>query len=118
MRTRCMGRVRLERTPVWARRSLFGANGARSRALCLIMVDGPGWDRVGGARAEVVMVRRAGTASADSRADSSGYGDEAPAWPGTGHREPPAKAPRSGSGGRWTVWRNRGFLLAPHPLVL
>src|ERR1700722_18755579 len=59
------------------------------------------------ARAEVVMVRRAGTASADSRVDSSGYGDDAPAWPGTGRPEPPAKAPWSGSGGRGPVWPGR-----------
>jgi hypothetical protein len=64
------------------------------------------------------MVRRAGTASADSRVDSSGYGDDAPAWPGTGRREPPAKAPWSGSGGRWTVWPMRIVLWAAILIVL
>src|SRR5258708_24874150 len=69
------------------------------------------------ARAEVVMVRRAGTASADSRADSSGYGDDAPAWPGTGRREPPAKAPWSGSGGGGTGWPLRVAFCAAIPLA-
>ena len=64
------------------------------------------------------MVRRAGTASADSRVDSSGYGDDAPAWPGTGRPEPPAKVPWSGSGGRWTVWPMRIVLWAAILVVL
>ena len=113
-----MGRVRLERTPVWARRGLFGSNGARALALCRTMVHEAGWDRGGGARAEVVMVRRTGVASADSRADSRGYDDDTPAWPGTGRQEPPAKAPWSGSGGRWTIWPMRIVLWAAILIVL
>jgi hypothetical protein len=64
------------------------------------------------------MVRRAGTASTDSRVDSSGYRDDTPAWPGTGRTEPPAKAPWSGSGGRWTVWPMRIVLWAAILIVL
>ena len=43
----CMGRVRLEKTPVWARRGLFGSNGAQVLALCRTMVHETGRDRVG-----------------------------------------------------------------------
>jgi len=64
------------------------------------------------------MVRRAGAASADSRADSSGYSDDVTAWPGTGRREQPPKAPWSGSGGRWTVWPMRIILWAAILIVL
>ncbi len=64
------------------------------------------------------MVRRAGAAGADSRADSSGYADDAPAWPGTGRPEPPTKAPWGGSGGRWTVWPMRIVLWAAILVVL
>ena len=64
------------------------------------------------------MVRRVGVASADSRADSSGYTDEGAAWPGTGRREQQSKAPRSGSGGRWTIWPMRIILWAAILVVL
>jgi hypothetical protein len=40
------------------------------------------------------------------------YGDESPAWPGTDRPAPVAKAPWSGSGGRWTVWPMRVILWA------
>jgi len=64
------------------------------------------------------MVRRADAASADSRADSPGYSDDITGWPGTGRREQPAKAPWSGSGGRWTVWPMRIILWAAILIVL
>ena len=40
------------------------------------------------------------------------YGDESPSWPGTDRPAPVAKAPWSGSGGRWTVWPMRIILWA------
>jgi len=40
------------------------------------------------------------------------YGDESPAWPGTDRPAPVAKAPWSGSGGRWTIWPMRIILWA------
>ncbi len=58
------------------------------------------------------MVRRTGVASADSGTESIMYGDESPAWPGTDRPAPVAKAPWSGSGGRWTVWPMRIILWA------
>jgi len=40
------------------------------------------------------------------------YGEASPAWPGTDRPAPAAKAPWSGSGGRWTVWPMRIILWA------
>jgi Conjugative transposon protein TcpC len=64
------------------------------------------------------MVRRTGVASADSGADSSGYVDDTPAWPGTDRPKPSVKAPWSGSGGRWTIWPMRIVLWAAILIVL
>lgn len=40
------------------------------------------------------------------------YGEVSPSWPGTDRPAPVAKAPWSGSGGRWTVWPMRIILWA------
>lgn len=40
------------------------------------------------------------------------YGEESPPWPGTDRPAQVAKAPWSGSGGRWTVWPMRIILWA------
>jgi hypothetical protein len=40
------------------------------------------------------------------------YGEEPHGWPGAERPAPPAKAPWSGSGGRWTVWPMRIILWA------
>src|SRR5215469_5761282 len=115
-----MGRVRLEKTPVWARRGLFGSNGARALAYAAQWCTRPAGiaSMRARARAEVVMVRRTGVVNADSRADSSGYVDDTPAWPGTDRPKPPVKAPWSGSGGRWMIWPMRIVLWAAILVVL
>jgi hypothetical protein len=63
-------------------------------------------------------MRRAGAPSADGRADSPVYADDAPTWPRTGRPEQPPKAPWSGSGGRWTIWPMRIILWAAILIVL
>jgi hypothetical protein len=69
-------------------------------------------DAGGGAR-----VRRT-VANGDSGTESSGYADESPAWPGTERPAPVAKAPWSGSGGRWFVWPMRVVLWAALLIVI
>jgi len=54
------------------------------------------------------MVRRSSVSSLDSGTESSVYGEESPAM--DRRRNPPAKAPWSGGGGRWMVWPARVVL--------
>lgn len=94
------------------------------------------------------MVRRTGVANADGGAESFAYSDDSPVWPGTpgtpgatgtpgtdypapggrprngtgnsnGRGRPSgAKAPRSGSGGRWTIWPLRIVLWAALLIII
>ena len=59
--------------------------------------------------AEGVMVRRLSVASLDSGAESPVYGEEPSA---SADRNPRAKAPWAGGGGRWAVWPMRVVLWA------
>lgn len=54
----------------------------------------------------------------DSGTESLGYADDSPAWPGTDRPAPVAKAPWSGSGGRWIVWPMRIVLWAALLIVI
>ena len=62
-----------------------------------------------GAVAEGVMVRRLSVASLDSGAESPVYGEEPSA---SADRDPRAKPPWAGGGGRWAVWPMRVVLWA------
>jgi Conjugative transposon protein TcpC len=62
-------------------------------------------------------VRRT-VAKGDSGTESFGYIDDSPAWPGTDQPAPVAKAPWSGSGGRWIVWPMRIVLWAALLVVI
>jgi Conjugative transposon protein TcpC len=62
-------------------------------------------------------VRRT-VAKGDSGTESSGYIDDSPAWPSTDQPAPAAKAPWSGSGGRWIVWPMRIVLWAALLIVI
>jgi Conjugative transposon protein TcpC len=64
------------------------------------------------------MVRRTGVANADGGAESSVYSDDSSAWPEAVRPAPAAKAPWSGSGGRWTIWPMRIVLWAALLIVI
>ncbi len=64
------------------------------------------------------MVRRTGVANVDSGTESSAYSDDSLAWPEAVRPAPVAKAPWSGSGGRWTVWPMRIVLWAALLVVI
>ena len=64
------------------------------------------------------MVRRTGVANADGGTESSAYADDSSAWPEAVRTAPVAKAPWSGSGGRWTVWPMRIVLWAALLVVI
>jgi hypothetical protein len=115
---------------VWTRRDWLDSNAARAVKLCRTMEHETGRDRVGtrppwqGSQASGVdagggvRVRRT-VANGDSGTESFGYADGSPAWPGTERPEPvAAKAPWSGSGGRWFVWPMRVVLWAALLIVI
>jgi hypothetical protein len=64
------------------------------------------------------MVRRTGVANADGGTESSVYSGDSSTWPETVRPAPAAKAPWSGSGGRWTVWPMRIVLWAALLIVI
>lgn len=64
------------------------------------------------------MARRTGVANADGGTESFVYSDDSSAWPEAVRPAPVAKAPWSGSGGRWTVWPMRIVLWAALLVVI
>jgi len=64
------------------------------------------------------MARRTGVANADGGTESSVYSDDSSAWPEAVRPAPAAKAPWSGSGGRWTIWPMRIVLWAALLIVI
>jgi len=64
------------------------------------------------------MARRTGVANVDGGTESSVYSDDSSAWPEAVRPAPVAKAPWSGSGGRWTIWPMRIVLWAALLIVI